>query len=171
MNCRILIALCFSLLISGSISIGINTAEGRQVAEARQATEGGSAEQEPDSKAPVPESNALFVWSIVLGCVAGGLSIVGLVIWIVCRSEKQRTEDLAKVADDLGMQFSPKPDSTLLAKLQGFSLFNLGHGRKMKNLMTAETDLAKLTIFDYNFTTGGGNSCAYPPPHADRDGI
>jgi hypothetical protein len=28
----------------------------------------------------------------------------------------------------------------------------------MKNLMTADTDLAKLTIFDYNVTTGGGNS-------------
>ena len=102
--------------------------------------------------------SALFVLSIVFGCIFGGLSIVGLVLWLVHQHEKKRTESLRVVAADIDMSFSATQDDALLAKLQGFSLFNKGHGRKMRNVMTAETDLAQLTVFDYQFTTGGGNS-------------
>ena len=102
-------------------------------------------------------SHAIFVWSIILGCIAGGLSIVGLVLWLVFRYEKKRTAALEIVANELGLQFSPHKDERLLAKLQQFRLFNWGHSRRMKNVMTAVTEHATMTIFDYQFTTGGGN--------------
>ena len=106
-------------------------------------------------------SHAIFVWSIILGCIAGGLSIVGLVLWLVFRYEKKRTAALEIVANELGLQFSPHKDECLLAKLQQFRLFNWGHSRRMKNVMTAETEHATMTIFDYQFTTGGGNHSAH----------
>jgi hypothetical protein len=102
-------------------------------------------------------SHAIFVWSIVLGCIAGGLSIVGLVLWLVFRYEKKRTAALEIVANEIDLQFSPHKDERLLAKLQQFRLFNWGHSRRMKNVMTAVTEHATMTIFDYQFTTGGGN--------------
>ena len=101
-------------------------------------------------------SHAIFVWSIVLGCISGGLGIVGLVLWLVFRYEKKRTAALELVAKELGLQFSPHADERLLAKLQQFRLFNWGQSRRMKNVMTAETEHVKLTIFDYQFTTSGG---------------
>ena len=102
-------------------------------------------------------SHAIFVWSIVLGSIAGGFSIVGLVLWLIFRYEKKRTTELEVIAGEIGLQFSPGPDERLLALLQQFRLFNRGHSRKMKNVMTAVTEQLKLTIFDYQYTTGGGN--------------
>lgn len=103
-------------------------------------------------------SHAIFVWSIVLGSIAGGLSIVGLVLWLIFRYEKKRTAELAIVADEIGMQFTPGADERLLPVLQQFRLFNQGHSRRMKNVMRAVTDQLNLTIFDYQYTTGGGQN-------------
>lgn len=101
-------------------------------------------------------NHAIFVWSIVLGCVAGGFGIVGLVLWLIMRYEKKRATELAIIANELGFQFSPHKDERLLSMLQQFRLFNSGHSRRMKNVMTAATEHTILTIFDYQFTTGGG---------------
>lgn len=95
--------------------------------------------------------------SIIFGSIAGGLSIVCVVIWLVHQHEKKRTEAMRSVAEEIGLSFSATKDESLLAKLQAFSLFNKGHSRKMKNVMKAETELAQLTIFDYQYTTGSGN--------------
>ena len=70
--------------------------------------------------------------------------------------EKKRTEAMQAVAADIGLQFSATKDDELLAKMNAFSLFNKGRSRRMKNVMTAATDIARLTIFDYQYTTGGG---------------
>lgn len=102
--------------------------------------------------------NAFFVLSILFGCVVGGLAIVGVIVWIVHQHEKKRTEAMRAIAADIGLNFSATKHEALLAKLQSFTLFNKGRSRKMKNVMTAETDLAQLTIFDYQYTTGGGDS-------------
>ena len=133
--------------------------EGRKV-QAESGENGGARGMEVDGASGgdgEDHSHGIFVWSIVLGCISGGLGIVGLVLWLVLRYEKKRTAALAIVADELGLQFSPHKDERLLAKLQRFRLFNWGHSRRMKNVMTAVTEHATLTIFDYQFTTGGGN--------------
>lgn len=84
------------------------------------------------------------------------VSLVAAIIWLVRHFEKKRTEALQAVATDIGLQFSPTKNDALLAKMNVFSLFNKGRSRKMKNVMTTETDIARLTIFDYQYTTGGG---------------
>ena len=100
--------------------------------------------------------NTLVVLSIVFGCIAGGLAIAGVIIWVEYHFEKKRTEAMKAVAAEIGLHFSMTKDESLLAKLQSFSLFNKGHGRKMKNVMKAETEIAQLTIFDYRYKTGYG---------------
>lgn len=99
-----------------------------------------------------------FVFAIVAGSTTLGLSLVALIIYLVWRHEKKRTEALSIVAEQNGLQFSAEKNETLLAKLQAFSLFNKGRGKKMKNVMVAETELARMTIFDYQYTTGGGKN-------------
>ncbi len=89
------------------------------------------------------------------------LAVTGLIVGIVLLSQhfdKKRTEALQAVAAELGMQFSGKADANLLSKLQVFTLFNQGHSRKMKNVMTAETEAVRLSLFDYRYTTGGGKN-------------
>lgn len=79
---------------------------------------------------------------------------------IVLRShfEDKRTENLKTVADDLGMEFSDAEDAALLSKLQSFKTFQIGRKRKMKNVMKAETDEAKLAIFEYSYRVGSGKN-------------
>lgn len=94
----------------------------------------------------------LFVILIIIGVVA----LVGGIIWLVSYVEKKRTQALQVVAEEAGLEFSARHQDRLLETMQVFSLFNKGHGRKMKNVMTATTEIAGLSIFDYQYTTGGG---------------
>ena len=100
--------------------------------------------------------NPMFAFAIVAACVLFGLSIAGLVLWFTHQYEKRRTEAMQGVAEKLGLSFSAAKDEMLLEKLQRFAVFSKGHSRKMKNVMTAETELAQLTIFDYRYTVGYG---------------
>ena len=98
-----------------------------------------------------------------LGIVLGIVVIVGIVapvsiIWLVWHREKKRTAALNVVASDIGLEFSVTTNDKLLAKMRAFSLFNQGRSRKIKNVMKANTDIPQLTIFDYQYTTGGGES-------------
>jgi len=86
----------------------------------------------------------------------GVIALVGGIIWLLIHAAKKRREALMALATEMGLQFSEVQDEDLLLKMQAFSLFNKGHGRKMKNVMTTETDDARLSIFDYQYTTGGG---------------
>lgn len=94
---------------------------------------------------------------IILG-IAAIVSLVACLIWLAFHLEKKRIEALHAVATELGMEFSVTQDHTLLNRLQVFSLFNKGRSRKMRNVMKAATELAQLTIFDYQYTTGSGKN-------------
>jgi hypothetical protein len=85
-----------------------------------------------------------------------GIATVFGFIWVVSHLEKKRTGLLNNLASSLGLEFSAGQDDELLQKMQVFSMFNKGHSRKMKNVLKAETENAKLSIFDYQYSTGGG---------------
>ena len=86
------------------------------------------------------------------------LAVFGVIFWIGKVYEKKRTEKMASVAEELGLQFSPGQNHELLGKLQVFALFNKGRARKMTNVMFAETDTTSLAIFEYQYTVGGGKN-------------
>ncbi len=86
------------------------------------------------------------------------VAFIVAIVFLAKHFEKKRTESLMPVAESLGMEFSPDEDEHLLAAMQVFKRFNLGHSRKMRNVMKAETESAKLAIFDYRYTTGHGKN-------------
>lgn len=94
---------------------------------------------------------------IVAGFFVGMLAMVGSIIYFSILGERKRTEALQSIAANIGLQFS-ETQSDLMDKLKAFPLFNIGHSRKLKNVLRAETDAAQLWIFDYSYTTGGGKN-------------
>jgi hypothetical protein len=90
--------------------------------------------------------------------VGGVLALVGSIILLVKHAAKKRREALMALAAEMGLQFSAEQDEELLVSMNTFPLFNKGRSRSMRNVMTTETDVARLSIFDYQYTTGGGDS-------------
>ena len=131
---------------------------------------GGSEDAQKDSSAVDKESIADFdkkngereqeIWAAwaLAGTIGAGiiLGVILLRLRIVKRREKERSLILNALATEIGLEFLPAQDDELLAKMQVFSLFNKGHSRAMKNVMKTKTDNVKMTLFDYAYTTGGG---------------
>jgi hypothetical protein len=92
-----------------------------------------------------------------LPVILGGI-VVAVAIWLMHRYEKKRTESMSNIAEELGLTFFPEGHPDLVSKLQLLPIFNKGRDRKMRNLMTAETEETQLAIFDYQYTTGGGKN-------------
>ncbi len=100
--------------------------------------------------------------------VTFGLLIVAFagVAWFFARRyEQKRTREFAAVAEVWGMEFFPKGDSSLKDKdgeyagtLGDFSLLKEGHGQKLKNLIRGRTQSVDVSVFDYTYTVGGGDS-------------
>ena len=113
---------------------------------------------EPQEKGWIDRHLVLF-----LMCVYGGVFIVAVAIVLLVRAHmkrqlKERSEALADVSEELGLIFFPEGDKELLLKLKSMSLFNLGRGHKLTNLMVADTPELKMEVFDYSFVTGHGKS-------------
>ena len=113
---------------------------------------------QPEEKGWIERHLLLF-----LSCVYGGIFlVVGAIVLLVRahmkRQLKERSEALADVSEELGLVFFPEGDEELLLKLTSMSLFNLGRGRKLTNLMVADTPELKMEFFDYSFVTGHGKS-------------
>ncbi len=96
---------------------------------------------------------ALIFPAVVLG-------IVGTVIYISKkrekRREKARTEKLTAIFMDLGFPFQAALDPARLEHLSSFPLMNIGHSKKLKNVITVETPQADIAMFDYRYVTGHG---------------
>ena len=88
--------------------------------------------------------------------------VVGSFILIFWRMGKKRTEQFALISAELKLNFFPKGSTSLFERLKPFHLFSQGGFRKIKNLMEGEANKVELAIFDYQYTTGGGeNSHTY----------
>ena len=88
--------------------------------------------------------------------------LVGFLCFIFWRMGKKRTEQFALISAELKLNFFPKGSTSLFERLKPFHLFSKGRSRKIKNLMEGEANKVELAIFDYQYTTGGGeNSHTY----------
>ena len=87
---------------------------------------------------------------------------VGLLILIFWRKGKKRTEQFALISAELKLNFFPKGSTSLFERLKPFHLFSKGRSRKIKNLMEGEANKVELAIFDYQYTTHGGQ---HPQTH------
>ena len=86
----------------------------------------------------------------------GPILIVGVLIYIFWIKEKKRTKELSLLAASLKLNFSHKDNEGLFDKMNKFHLFSVGHSKRIKNLIEGDVNNAELSIFDYQYTTGGG---------------
>ena len=88
--------------------------------------------------------------------------LVGSLILIFLRVGKKRTEQFALISAELKLNFFPKGSTSLFERLKPFHLFSKGWSRKIKNLMEGEANKVELAVFDYQYTTHGGQ---HPQTH------
>ena len=92
---------------------------------------------------------------VLIICVAA-VVLVSLAVHL--RNERRRTANFREMAESLGMAYRDDLRAGLRDKIGSLRLMNRGHSRKVRNVMLAETEAAVMTIFDYQYTTGGGNN-------------
>ncbi len=95
---------------------------------------------------------ALTIGGILVGIVVFIAGIIAIVIYL----DKKRREALGGFAEEMGLDFQPKGDAEMQSQFSRFGLFNSGHSKKIKNVIRGETDVATITMFDYQYTVGHG---------------
>ena len=93
-----------------------------------------------------------WVFLVLMGVVA----VVALIAAASYYLEKQRREQMHAVAARMGFSFSPEGEAGLRERLRHFHLFSQGRSRKIRNVMRGESHGTPVTLFDYQYTTGGG---------------
>ncbi len=90
--------------------------------------------------------------AIVLGMVAVG----GVILFAMRRYEQSRTQQFEAVAEELGLEFHPTGDPTVMEQVGRLRLFNQGRRRKSSNMLHGRTNDLDIAIFEYRYTTGSG---------------
>ena len=93
-------------------------------------------------------------WAIIIGL--GVLGFVGALVLLVRRAERARTEALQQASLGLGLSFAAEGDLEQIKAVADLPLFGHGHSRHVTNVMIGRTGSADVTVFDYQYTTGGG---------------
>lgn len=91
--------------------------------------------------------------------IAGAVLIVFLIVILIryaIKRGKQRTADLQQFAVLHGFTFVEKGEKSAIEELSKMHLFSQGHSKKIKDVLNKEMDAAKVSVFDYRYTTGGG---------------
>ena len=96
----------------------------------------------------------MFPLLLILG--AGGV-VAGVVV-LVKRAERERTAALQATAARLGWTWRGEVPSSAIPDLDRFELFTQGRRRTLTNLITSPAGDLRALLFDYAYTTGGGNS-------------
>ena len=91
---------------------------------------------------------------ILLGL--GVLALIIAVILMVRAVERARTAALQQASLTLGFDFSAEGDLDQMKALGDLPLFNQGHSRQVKNVLSGRTGAGEARIFDYRYTTGSG---------------
>jgi hypothetical protein len=101
-------------------------------------------------------ASAVCAFLVPMGAI---VVLIAALFYVGYLRDKKRTEDLQRVAKELGFDFFPEYPE-LFAVLARFHLFSQGHGKQIKNVLRGEARGLTAEIFDYRYTTGGGKSSA-----------
>lgn len=74
------------------------------------------------------------------------------------RRDKQRIVVLREQAEQMGLQFVDNPDGEAYHQFDNFKLFSRGREHRVSNLIEGDSGEVKISIFDYQFLTGGKKS-------------
>ncbi len=84
------------------------------------------------------------------------VAMIAVIAIIAAHFEKKRREALDQEASQMGLVFDPDGSEEFQAQLNLFQIFNLGRSRKLTNLIRGDSGDVRLSIFDYQYTTGSG---------------
>ena len=94
--------------------------------------------------------------------ILGIATVVIAVIVISILNERKRTLAMQALAEEMGFEFHPKGDGSVLSRLEDLHLFSQGHSKRITNMFHGEARGIELAILDYKYTVGGGkNSHTY----------
>ncbi len=89
--------------------------------------------------------------------VAAVIVIVGAIFGIQAYFARRRTHALVPVASEMGFAFEGKAwNNPQQAPKLTSPLFQMGHAKDFRNIMTGSTNGLPVSLFDYAFTVGGG---------------
>ena len=98
----------------------------------------------------------MLMLPVLLMLGAGG--VITSVVVLVRRAERDRTAALRAAAARLGWTWRGEVAASAIPDLDRFELFTQGRRRKLTNLITSPSGDPRAVLFDYAYTTGGGNS-------------
>lgn len=88
------------------------------------------------------------------------VAFIGIGAATVAAIHHFRRKQVARVAEELGLEFQPKVE--MLGELQGFELLvNRGRNQKFVNCFGGEADNTQFKVFEYTYVTGFGRSTKY----------
>jgi hypothetical protein len=88
----------------------------------------------------------------------GVLLLVGGVLVVSLRLEKQRIAALTAASQAMGFTFEPDGDLEVMKGFGDLPLYGHGHSKQVRNVMTGRAGERDVKLFDYRYTTGGGKS-------------
>lgn len=99
-----------------------------------------------------------MIWPFLIPIVVTILVVLVVVLAIAWERKRQRerTEAFRKVADEIGFDFHPGGGDGLRSEAGSFYLFQHGHSKQVRNLMSGQALELEVTVFDYEYTTGSG---------------
>ena len=78
----------------------------------------------------------------------GVIFVFVVIVFLVIRSAKKRTNNLRNEAMTIGLTFAEKAPKDFLFRLSGFKLFSEGYSKKATNLIEGEESGIIFSIFD-----------------------
>lgn len=93
--------------------------------------------------------------TVILIAVAIVAVIAGIFV-AVARAEKARTDRLQDVGATLGFSFEREGNLERLKAVADVPLFNRGHSKRVRNVLTGRSGEVDVAAFDYRYTVGHG---------------
>ena len=90
------------------------------------------------------------------------LAPIAVLVLAARRHERRRREAFTRMAGELGLTHSPKFEDLLEQPIARFYLFQHGHARSRQgaSLLRGRIEDIDVLLFDYRYTTGGGQHAA-----------
>lgn len=82
---------------------------------------------------------------------------IGGAAWYSHQANKKRTAALEQQSVSMGLQFDPA-GGEISDRLSELNLMTVGRARRVKNLISGDAGDVKISIFDYQYTTGSGKN-------------
>jgi carbonic anhydrase len=102
--------------------------------------------------------NTILIVLLVFGFVALIIGIFIVAAIIGNKRERERTEQVKRVASLMGWEFSEAAPMNWIPNLEQFALFSQGHSKTVKNVMYGQLEGLKVAVFDYQYVVGSGKN-------------